>query len=101
MNRVLNLLHDIVGEFKLLHGNARGADQMADTIAQHYGWEVEAAPADWRKHGKRAGFIRNTAMLARRPDYVVAFWDGFSRGTLDTIDKAVNVYRIPTIIVRG
>ena len=44
--------------------------------------------ADWDKHGKAAGPIRNSAIVADC-DEVIAFWDGKSPGTLDTIRKAV------------
>jgi hypothetical protein len=44
-------------------------------------------PADWDKHGKAAGFLRNTTII-ENADWVVAFWDGTSRGTSDSIKKA-------------
>jgi hypothetical protein len=100
VNRTIYLLREIVGVFRVIHGAQRGADRMAGHVAAYYGLDVEVIHADWHKHGKAAGPIRNTAMLESKPDYVIAFWDGASRGTLDTIQKAVNVYRIPTIIVR-
>lgn len=90
-----------VGFFRVLHGGARGADSDSGAAARILGLEVDVVRPDWAKYGKRAGMLRNTAMLEREPDYVIAFWDGVSRGTLDTIQKAVNVYRIPTIIVRS
>lgn len=99
VNRTLYQLHDVLGDFKGLHGGARGLDRMVDHVMKYYGWEVESVLPDWKKFGKRAGMLRNTEMLERRPDYVVAFWDGFSRGTLDTISKAVEVYRIPTMVI--
>lgn len=86
--------------FKVLHGGAVGADTIAGVSADALGLDVEVMRPDW-SIGKHAGLIRNTQMLERKPDYVIAFWNGQSRGTLDTIQKAVNVYRIPTIIVRG
>lgn len=85
----------------VMHGDASGADAMSDSVARLLGLNVVRVRANWLKFGKRAGPVRNTAMLERKPDYVIAFWDGVSRGTLDTIQKAVNVYRIPTIIVRS
>jgi hypothetical protein len=53
--------------------------------------------ADWTKHGKAAGPIRNTAMVAVA-DACVAFWDGKSSGTLDAIAKA-KAKGIPTRVV--
>ena len=40
------------------------------------------------KYGRAAGPIRNTAMLDMKPDELIAFWDGRSRGTKNMIDQA-------------
>lgn len=42
-------------------------------------------PADWNKHGKRAGYIRNIS-IANSCNICVAFWDYESPGTKITID---------------
>jgi hypothetical protein len=52
---------------------------------------------DWDKHGKAAGFIRNQEIVDNC-DFVVAFWDGASRGTKDTIDRARKA-KISTLII--
>lgn len=47
--------------------------------------------ADWKRYGKAAGPIRNSQMLEyvkQENPLVVAFWDGESHGTRDTINKA-------------
>lgn len=72
----------------IVHGDAYGADKLAGIWAKQNGRGVEAHPADWNKHGRAAGPIRNSAMLASGVDLVIAFWDGASRGTKDMIDKA-------------
>src|SRR5690606_31819253 len=46
----------------LVHGGARGADRMAAYVARELGWHVVAYPADWRRHGRAAGPIRNQEM---------------------------------------
>lgn len=71
----------------ILHGGARGADRLADIIARALGFEVEVYPADWTL-GKYAGILRNLEMLDSKPDLVIAFWDGSSRGTKHTMDAA-------------
>lgn len=73
---------------EILHGGARGADKLADLLARKMGFAVRVFPAQWRKHGRRAGILRNIAMLDEKPDLVLAFWDGFSRGTKHTIAEA-------------
>jgi hypothetical protein len=70
----------------VIHGNARGADKLAGDIAMRMGFWVESHPANWTKHGKKAGPIRNRQMMDRRPDLVIAFGEG--RGTQDTVDEA-------------
>ncbi len=73
----------------VIHGDARGVDRYAATVAESLGFEVEAYPADWTHHGRRAGIERNLLMLdGADPDYVIAFWDGKSRGTAHTIREA-------------
>lgn len=72
----------------LIHGNAPGADSIADEWALAIGIDCVAYPADWVLHGRRAGPIRNAQMLAEEPDIqlVVAFPGG--SGTEDMIRKA-------------
>lgn len=75
------------GQFVLIHGDARGADRIADEWAKEALVEIEKYPADWKKHGKAAGPIRNRQMLKKgRPDYVIAFPGG--KGTADMVDIA-------------
>lgn len=71
---------------RVIHGDARGADQFAHMSAGELGYEVKAFPARWDEHGKAAGPIRNREMLDENPDLVVAF--GRGRGTDDTVREA-------------
>ena len=75
---------------EIIHGGARGADELAATYARALGIKETAYPADWRGKGKRAGILRNLEMLDQQPDFVLAFWDGRSTGTQHTIDEAEN-----------
>jgi hypothetical protein len=81
------LIHDTLaaltehGRVVIVHGAARGADRIADEEARALGFDVEPHPADWRRYGKRAGSIRNALMLSLGCSRVIAFWDGYSRGT--------------------
>lgn len=72
----------------IMHGDARGADHSADVAARHLRMPVKRFPADWKKHGKRAGILRNLAMLDENPDLVIAFQRNGSKGTQHTIDEA-------------
>jgi len=52
---------------------------------------------DWDKYRKSAGFIRNQQIIDACT-FVLAFWDGKSKGTKDTIDKARKAKK-PTFII--
>ena len=84
----------------LIEGGSRGADRMARKFAEWRGIPVRTFRAEWNKHGRAAGMIRNARMLAEgKPDLVVAFPGG--RGTADMIKRAraagVRVFEAPAI----
>ena len=87
MNRTLTT-HLRPGDV-VVHGGARGADALAGDVAGRIlGYSVEVYPADWAKHGKAAGPIRNQQMLDTGIDLVIALPGG--RGTEDMIRRARN-----------
>jgi hypothetical protein len=77
-----------VPDAEVIHGACRGADQIAGAYAASLGLRVTEFPADWAGKGKRAGILRNLAMLDEKPDAVIAFQRNGSRGTQHTIDEA-------------
>ena len=80
-------IHKDHGITLLIHGGAKGADYMAGKFAEWAGIPVKVFPADWKKHGRSAGPIRNAQMIAEgAPDLVVAFKGG--TGTADMVRKA-------------
>lgn len=81
-------VQELPAECIVIVGGAKGADQIAEKAALRHGHPVSRYEADWETHGKRAGIIRNLAMLDAKPDLVIAFWDGISRGTKHTITEA-------------
>lgn len=77
------------GRFLVIHGDCKtGADAFADHAALMLGLDSDRYPADWKAYGRKAGPIRNLAMLDAGPDLVVAFQRNGSRGTQHTIDEA-------------
>ncbi len=89
-----SLIHERLAKLprgtEIIHGGARGADEIAGEYARALGLTETIFLADWKRHGKKAGIIRNYEMLNQEPDLVLAFWDGKSTGTQHTIDEAEN-----------
>lgn len=84
------------GATLVLHGDARGADSIADRWARAHGVQLEVIPADWANLGKLAGHERNARLVARAllfhstgvPTEVRAFPLPQSRGTWDCVRLA-------------
>lgn len=73
----------------IISGHAKGADTLGELFATSNKIPLEVYPADWNKHGKAAGPIRNKQMLDEgKPDLVVAFMAKDSRGTKNMVDQA-------------
>lgn len=72
---------------EVISGGAIGADYLGKYYANEYNIKYTEFPADWDKHGKKAGYLRNIDIV-NAADIVLAFWDGKSKGTKHSIDLA-------------
>lgn len=84
-------------EIEVISGGAKGADSLGERFARINRCPVTIFKPDWDKYGKSAGFIRNQ-LIVDACDVVLAFWDGKSKGTHDTINKAKKAKK-PTFVV--
>lgn len=91
---ILSLPKDTV----VISGGAKGVDSYAEQYAKEAGLRCEIYPADWDTYGKSAGMLRNTEMIIKA-DKVVAFWDGESRGTKDSINKALIAPNVQEVLI--
>lgn len=64
----------------LIHGGARGADGIASRYADSMDWGNQIYHPEWDKYGKRAGILRNEAMVNAGADVCLAFIRNQSRG---------------------
>lgn len=97
LQKVLDLF-SITENDTIISGGAPGADHYAEEYAAMRKCHLKVFKAYWDKYGKRAGFLRNIKMINQKPDIVIAFWDGISKGTKSTISLAKEK-RIPTFII--
>ena len=83
LKKVLNNL--TISHF--ISGGAIGADKLGERYADENSIPKTIHLPDWDKHGKAAGFIRNSDII-NDSDMIVACWDGKSRGTRNSMGKA-------------
>ena len=70
---------------EIVSGGAKGADSLGEKYALMKNIPTKIYLPDWEKFGKSAGMIRN-ADIIKNSDFVIAFWDGISKGTKHSID---------------
>ena len=56
----------------VLHGGARGADVAIGRAAHQLGWSSVVMPAQWERHGRAAGPIRNRELIEQAITRAVA-----------------------------
>ena len=83
---------------KIITGCAKGADELAIRFARDFQIDYEVYVAEWDVHPFAAGPIRNQRLI-NQCDAVVAFWDGKSKGTKNSIEIASKL-QIPCKIVK-
>jgi hypothetical protein len=64
----------------VINGGCKGVDMIADYYANKRGLKVIRVDAEWKKHGRAAGPIRNKKMLDLDPDLVVLFHNDLVNG---------------------
>lgn len=92
-----------IGDVEIVSGGANGADTLAEQFADNMNFSKYIINADWNKHGKKAGILRNNDMadycIKDSVDCVcICFWDSISKGTKHMIDIAKR-HHIDTIII--
>lgn len=71
----------------IISGGARGADSLAARYSREKGIALREYLPEYDKYGRGAPIVRNR-LIVDDCDTLIAFWDGKSRGTRDSIDYA-------------
>lgn len=86
----------------VVHGDARGADSVADILARELGFEVRSYPAEWDKYAKAAGQIRNAMMLkAEHPDKDGAYIDKCFAFTAIELEKSKGTHGMVKLVQKA
>lgn len=83
----------------IISGGAKGADSIASDYAKEKSIELLEIKPDW-KIGRHAGLLRNTEIV-KSSEFLLAFWDGKSKGTADSIKKAESMKLPKKVIIYG
>lgn len=84
---VVVYVRELPADTVVVSGGAAGVDSWAVEAARYRGLETLTLLAQWSRHGRAAGMIRNQEIV-NAADRLVAFWNGESPGTADSIAKA-------------
>ena len=77
----------------------KGGDRFAVLLAKKYNTKTLWFPANWKRYGRAAGFIRNTG-IAKSSDVLIACVSTDRKGgTEDTIKKYLKLSKDKLIIV--
>jgi len=71
----------------IVSGGAKGADSLGERFADENDILKEIYLPDWKKYGRGAGFIRNKDIVDACDD-IILFWDGSSKGTMNSMKHA-------------
>ena len=89
-----NIVEDVlfasvnIDEDTIISGGARGADQLAEHFANQNNIPKIIHKPDYVKYTKWTAPKERNTLIVNDADYMIAFWDGKSGGTKDSIDKA-------------
>ena len=84
------------GVTEIISGGAKGVDTCAREYALSHGIKLTEFLPEYEKYGRAAPLKRNIQII-ESADLVLAFWDGFSRGTKHVIDNCME-RGIPVIV---
>lgn len=82
VNSTMSQYKDITS---IVSGGAKGADSLGAKYAFDNDIKLITHLPDWEQYGRGAGFVRNK-LIIDDADVVIAFWDGKSKGTKNSID---------------
>jgi len=74
----------------IVSGGAKGPDSWAEEVAKEMLLAKHIFLPAWKKYGKVAGLKRNDEII-NEADFVLVFWDGRSKGTFYSINKALEL----------
>lgn len=88
------------GTSEIVSGGADGADALAEEYARRNHLPLKTFRPDYERYHKTAPLQRNLSII-RYSDFVLALWDGTSRGTAHAIQNCISEYtHVHVLLIR-
>lgn len=88
------------GTSEIVSGGADGADALAEEYARRNHLPLKTFRPNYERYHKTAPLQRNLSII-RYSDFVLALWDGTSRGTAHTIQNCISEYtHVHVLLIR-
>jgi predicted Rossmann fold nucleotide-binding protein DprA/Smf involved in DNA uptake len=101
MERVTAFVHDLPDGATIVTGGASGVDAVAGDAARERGLGLIKLPPRFEEASDPDASKRRNQELVDAADALVAFWDGQSRGTRNTVERALESGREVHVFVPG
>lgn len=89
-NRVTEYVKSLPRGASIITGSASGVDAAVTKAARESGIPVQVMPASFDELADPAKAAARNQRLVEACDVLVAFWDGTSKGTRTTLDRALD-----------
>jgi predicted Rossmann fold nucleotide-binding protein DprA/Smf involved in DNA uptake len=87
--RVSDYVNSLSPRASIITGSASGVDAAATKAARTRGIAVQVMPAGFDELADETKSMARNQRLVDACDVLVAFWDGTSKGTRSTVDRAL------------
>lgn len=88
--RVIDYVKSLPAKASILTGSASGVDAAATKAAREKGIPVQVMPASFDELADASKAVARNQRLVDACDVLVAFWDGSSKGTRATVERALD-----------
>lgn len=88
--RVAGYVRDLPAGSSIITGSASGVDAAATKAARSRGLPVQVMPASFDELADASKSAARNQRLVDACDVLVAFWDGASKGTRSTVERALD-----------
>jgi predicted Rossmann fold nucleotide-binding protein DprA/Smf involved in DNA uptake len=88
--RVTEYVNSLPAKDSIITGSASGVDAEATKAARAKGMAVQVIPASFEELSDASKSVARNQRLIDACDVLVAFWDGASKGTRATVERALD-----------